>query len=174
MDRIATRVSPVVIVDQGERHDEADFEAFVNAVGERVRRALVAGYGIEVGTDAAAEAMRVAWERWPEVATMANPAGFLFRVGQSQARPHVRWQRRRALVDAEDVGGDGVDSAALLDLFDALAQLRPAQRIAVVLVKSHGFTFREAADVMGISEAAVGNHVRRGLIRLRLTLEVHE
>ena len=171
MDRVGCRVSPSVILDQGERRGETSFEAFVNSVGEQVRRALVAGYGVEVGTDAAADAMRVAWERWPGIAAMTNPAGFLFRVGQSRARPHLRWQRRRHLVTPDDVAVDGVDGAALLDLFDALGRLRPSQRIAVVLVKSHGFTGREAAELMGITEAAVANHVRRGLIRLRLTLE---
>jgi DNA-directed RNA polymerase specialized sigma24 family protein len=37
----------------------------------------------------------------------------------------------------------------------------------VLLVKSYGFSYREAADVLGLSEAAITNHVHRGLERLR-------
>jgi RNA polymerase sigma-70 factor (ECF subfamily) len=74
---------------------EVSFDDFVRTTGERVRRALVAYYGVEIGTDAAAEAMRVAWERWPDLSAMENPGGYLFRVGQSHARSNVRWARHR-------------------------------------------------------------------------------
>ena len=146
------------------------FATFASSVGDRIRRALVAYYGVEIGTEAAAEAMSVAWERWDQIAEMNNPAGFLFRVGQSRARPNVRWARRvgsfptieRGLVNGE---------LGLIDLFDALAKLKPAQRASVVMVKSYGFSYREVADVLGSTEAAVTNHVHRGLGRLRSMLE---
>lgn len=147
------------------------FEAFASSTGERVRRALVASYGVEIGTEAAADAMTTAWERWAEVETMANPAGFLFRVGQSRARPHVRWARRGHSFPAGDRGQiDG--GAGLVDLFDSLSKLRPEQRTAVLMVKSYGFSYREVAEVLGITEASVTNHVHRGLALLRSMLEV--
>jgi hypothetical protein len=42
----------------------------------------VAAYGVEVGVDAAAEAMAYAYayERWHEVSAMSDPAGYLYRV----------------------------------------------------------------------------------------------
>jgi RNA polymerase sigma-70 factor (ECF subfamily) len=147
------------------------FEGFASSTGERVRRALVAAYGVEIGTEAAADAMAVAWERWTEVEVMANAAGFLFRVGQSKARPHVRWARRGATFPAVD--RHAVEGATgLADLFDSLRKLRPEQRIAVVMVKSYGFSYRDVADVLEISESAVTNHVHRGLALLRSMLEV--
>jgi RNA polymerase sigma-70 factor (ECF subfamily) len=142
------------------------FNAFVGSTGETVRRALVASYGVEVGTEAAADALAVAWERWPEVSTMDNPGGFLFRVGQSRARPHIRWYRRRSTFPVLD-SAVARPEADVVDLLRALAGLRPEQRSAVLLVKSYGFSYREAADVLGLSEAAITNHVHRGLERLR-------
>ena len=147
------------------------FDEFTRSVGEQVRRALVAFYGVEIGTEAAAEAMSVAWQRWAEVSAMDNPSGFVFRVGQSKARPHLRWFQRRGVFPSTE-GRIAATDGARLEVLDALRQLQPDQRAAVVLVKSHGYSYREAADLLGVSEAAVTNHVHRGLIRLRTIMEV--
>ena len=147
-----------------------DFATFASSVGERVRRALVAFYGVEIGTEAAAEAMSVGWERWDEIVEMSNPAGFLFRVGQTRARPYVRWAGRVGSFPTVEVGVVAGE-LGLIDLFDALAKLKPAQRVSVVMVKSYGFSYREVAEVLGSTEAAVTNHVHRGLARLRSMLE---
>jgi DNA-directed RNA polymerase specialized sigma24 family protein len=151
---------------------EVLFEEFVRTIGERVRRALVAFYGVEIGTEAAAEAMRVAWERWPDVSSMDNPGGYLFRVGQSQARPNVRWARHRTTFPSTATAATQPDYTELIDLFAALTRLRPIQRAALVLVRCHGLTYGEAATVLGINESAVTNHVHRGTRRLREILEV--
>ena len=147
----------------------SDFDAFVGSTGEAVRSALVAFYGVEVGTEAAADALAVAWERWPEVSAMDNPGGFLFRVGQSRARPHVRWHRRRATFPLID-DSTARPAADVVDLLRALGRLRPEQRGALLLVKSYGFTYREAADLLGVTEAAVTNHIHRGLEQLRVSM----
>lgn len=146
------------------------FDGFARSTGERVRRALVATYGVEIGTEAASDAMAVAWERWDQVAVMDNPAGWLFRVGQSKARPHLRWTRRRGAFPAADRSVLGTDGA-VVDLLRALRHVSQSQRVAVVLVKCHGHTYAEAAEVMGVTEAAVTNHVHRGLARLKAYLE---
>ena len=52
-----------------------------------------ANSGIETGPDVAADAFAWAWEYWDEVRAMANPVGYLYRVGQSAARRHRRWGR---------------------------------------------------------------------------------
>jgi DNA-directed RNA polymerase specialized sigma24 family protein len=146
------------------------FDHFVRHEGERVRRALVAFYGVEVGTEATAEAMVVAWQRWDEVREMGNPTGFLFRVGQSKARPHVRWSRRRAGFPSTDLVEMSFDSS-VVDLFAALAKVRADHRAAVLLVRAYGFSYREAAAVLGISEDTLNNHVRKGMSRLRWLLK---
>ena len=64
--------------------EETAFEAFVAAHETRLRRALVAAYGIERGREALAEALAYAWEHWERVAAMEHPVPYLFRVGQSR------------------------------------------------------------------------------------------
>lgn len=153
--------------------EAAAFDAFARRIGPPLRRALVAHFGVEIGEEATAEAMRVAWERWPGVGEMANPSGYLYRVGQSHARPHVRWRRRKAAFPVRDRAARAdVDRHELGPVFDALAALRPEERTAIVLVRSYGYTYAEVAELLDVSEAAVTNHLHRGLERLRRNLGV--
>ena len=164
-------VYPIVMSERTEQ-SEGRFEVFVRNDGERVRRALVGFYGVEIGTEAAAEAIAVAWERWGEFETMSNPAGYLFRVGQSKVRPLMRWNTRRSGFPSTDTVSPPFDSAAKVDLFAALRRLDPKERTVVLLVKSYGYSYHDVAELLEISEAAVGNHLHRGLSRLRNYLEV--
>lgn len=69
---------------------DAEFTAFVEGVEPRLSYALAAAYGVEVGAESTADALGYAWEHWSEVKLMDNPAGYLYRVGQSAARRHRR------------------------------------------------------------------------------------
>lgn len=62
-----------------------------------LERSLVARFGVEVGQDAAADAVAYCCEHWDRLASMANPTGYLFRVGQTSARRERRWRRRGVL-----------------------------------------------------------------------------
>ena len=62
---------------------DEDFEAFVLAVGPRLRRALLGVVGVNRVDDAVSEAFAYAYEHWDRLAEMSNPAGYLFRVAQS-------------------------------------------------------------------------------------------
>ena len=160
-----------MIADELTDRDD-DFGRFVRLDGERVRRALVAYYGVEIGTEAAADALAVAWERWDHLKDLANPAGYLYRVGQSRARPHIRWAAKRHPFPTPERPAPISDAAGLIDLFNALGRLKPEQRTALLLVKSYGYTHRDVAELMGMSEPTVNNLVHRGLLRLRSILEV--
>ncbi len=83
-------------------------------------------------------------------------------------RSQVRWWQRTLLVE-HDARAEAFEVD--LDLADALARLRRPERVAVVLVHAHGWSYGEVADVLGVTVAAVTNHVHRGLQRLRAALE---
>lgn len=140
------------------------FSRFAADAEPRLRRALVAWYGVDVGHEATADALALAWERWDEIEAMANPVGYLFRVGQSSSRRY----RRRA------VGLPVVPVAEFPDvdprLPAALARLSHQQRAAVLLVHAHGWTQTEAAEALGCSISTLRNHLDRGMRRLRMTL----
>ena len=97
---------------------------------ERVRRALVSFYGVELGTSAWSYAMSHAMSATDlqrEVSTMANPSGFLFRVGRAEIRrrvPSARVAHSFPSTDRLQAAYDG----SMVELFDALALLRPLER----------------------------------------------
>ena len=70
--------------------DEARFAAFVGEVEPRLRASLVAAYGPERGREAVAEALAWAWEHRSDLAAIAYPVPYLYRVGQSKTRPRLR------------------------------------------------------------------------------------
>ena len=144
--------------------DVGEFESFVRAARPRLIRALAGCRGPEA-VDAAAEALTYAWEHWVEVSGMANPVGFLYRVGQSRSRP----RRVPLLSPPAGIGVPEVEPA----LVPALLGLPESQRVAVWLVHACGWTYAEVAEAMGTSVSMVGNHVSRALERLRAALEVN-
>lgn len=143
------------------------FEAFVESEGCRLRRALVARFGVDLGNDIANDVMAYAWSHWARVSAMENRIGYLYRVGQSAARRYQRWRRRVAVyAPSDDPSADAFDDG----LVAALAKVDQRQRVAVLLVHGYGYSYREVADVLDQSVAAVTNHVHRGLNALRREL----
>jgi RNA polymerase sigma-70 factor (ECF subfamily) len=136
------------------------FVAFVEAVRPRLARAFAAAYGEDRGREALQEALAWAWEHFDELRQMTNPAGYLYRVGQSRTRAR---RRPVMLPTPADLGVPDVEPR----LPAALQQLSEQQRAAVVLVHGYGWTHREVADLLDIAPTTVQNHVERGLARLR-------
>jgi DNA-directed RNA polymerase specialized sigma24 family protein len=141
-----------------------DFEAFVARRGPDLRRALTARYGVEVGADVMADVLALAWERWAVVAVMTNPAGYLFRAGQSAARRYRHRPMQLMVVPVQEPPEFDPRLPRLLE------RLPDRQRVTVVLVCVYDWTYPKTAEVLGISESAVRTHVRRGLAVLRSEL----
>jgi DNA-directed RNA polymerase specialized sigma24 family protein len=143
-----------------------DFTAFAAQAEPRLKRALVARYGIDVGQEAAATALVEGWRRWDRVAGMANPVGYLYTIGRNYGR--------RARVTAPRFPVPPADQTPWIEpgLPAALTALPERQRQAVLLVHAHGWTLSEAADVLGVSKNTVRNHVDRGVAKLRAALGV--
>ena len=162
-------MGPSMKRDHGEQSSTADrsIEDFISREGERVRRVLVAQYGPEVGEEAWADTAEYCWENWDRLQLMRNPAGYAYRVGRSSARKYTRWNRRRVFNphDFADVASEGTP---MFEFLDRVSRLTPVQRSCLILVHGHGWTYREVAEILGLSETAVTNHVARGLQRARL------
>ena len=147
-----------------------EFSEFFRDAEPRLRIALSAQFGFDLGRDAACEALRYGWEHWSKVRAMSNPKGYLFRVGERYA---VRERKRRTRVWAR------APQTALVEppwveprLSRALMQLSERQRVVVVLVFGLEWLQTEVADLLGLSLSTVQNHLHRGLEKLRTELEV--
>ena len=144
------------------------FDAFVETYGPRLRRALVAANGVQIGNDACADALAWAWEHRATVMAMEHPAAYLYRVGQSAARRHRRWHRE---VHLPPEAGAAAETPGSPRLDDALRRLSARQRTVVILVHAHGWSYGEVAESLGLSVASVRNQLHRGMKRLREDME---
>ena len=142
------------------------FEEFAAEHGPRIRAALVAAYGPEAGLDAASEALAYGWEEWSRVGAMDNPAGYLFRVGQSAARRLTRVPKRLPAPPASEL------REFEPGLLPALTALSECQRVCVALVHGYGYRIVEVARLLDVSHATVRTHLLRAMNNLRTALEV--
>lgn len=142
------------------------FEALVAEVKPRLARAFVSAYGFERGQEALAEAMSWAAAHSEELVGMENPAGYLYRVGQSRSRRRRR--RAPAFPAPAAVGLPEVEPG----LPAALAELSARQRVCVVLVVVEEWTYQEVAELLDVGRSSVQSHVERGMTKLRAALGV--
>jgi DNA-directed RNA polymerase specialized sigma24 family protein len=140
------------------------FSAFCAEAQPQLRHAFAARYGYSDGADATAEALAYAWEHWDRIRVMANPVGYLYRVGQSRTR-RIR-RPARVLVELPDSGLPMVEPA----LPSALASLSEKQRVSVILVHCFGWAIAEVAELLEVEATTVRTHVERGLENLRRSL----
>lgn len=142
----------------------SDFEQFVRDVEPRLRRALVGLLGVDQTADAVADAFAWAWENWETVTELSNPAGYLYRVARSSGRvrrpSRVKWLVRHDVELPHFEPGLGA----------ALATLSVKQRAAVWLVHGCDWSYLEAAEALGVTPSTLGNHLSRGLVKLRTQL----
>ena len=118
------------------------------------RSLLVIGGDAEAARDAVAEAFSRAYERWPRVAAMESPNGWVYRVALNELRGRMR---RRALESRllrreppRPISPPDIDPG----LWDAVAALPSRQREVIVLRYVGDLTERDVARVLGISEGA--------------------
>ena len=145
------------------------FTEFFESAEPKLRRALSSEYGADVGSEASADALAWGWQNWAQIESIANPVGYLYRVGQTSARRQM--SRRQVPFDAGEP-----ERAQLPDVDPAvgaaLASMPRRQRVAVVLVHGYDYRHREVADLLECSTSTVANHVQRAMAKLRDALGV--
>lgn len=143
------------------------FTSFVKETEPRLKLALVAAFGREVGVEATADALLYGWEHWGRIRGMKNPAGYLWTVGRNRAR-------RLASRTPKLFTSVRVDRLPWVEpgLAPALERLSEKQRVSVLLVHGFEWTLAEVADLLGVSISTVQKHTERAMSRLRRSLRI--
>lgn len=112
---------------------------------------------------------------WPAFRKSANPGGYVYRtlvntLTDERRRP---WRRERTVAELpdaphrdQDPGGEGGDNLA-----QALKDLPPRMRAAVVFRFYHGLDVAETANALGCTQGTVKSQTARALDRMRTTLK---
>ncbi len=147
----------------------ASFETFYDSAYPDLVRALSLTLGdAGWGREAADEAMTRAYDRWNDVSTYTNPAGWTYRVGLNWARSWHRKLARRLPWSDTDVS---LPHAADPELEAALAELELKYRTVVVCRYLLDWSTEETAAALDIAPGTVKSRLSRGLDRLRSALE---
>ena len=137
---------------------ERPFEEFFELEQERLLRLLWMVTGsLQEAEDIVQEAFLRVWERWANVSAMDSPSGYLHRTAMNVFRNRYRRARlavRKAVGVAPTVDAFGaVDDRVIVS--NALANLTPKQRAAIVLTDLLGYPAEEAARMLGIRGSTV-------------------
>ena len=142
------------------------FTEWAESAEPKLRHALTASFGPQVGREVAVDALSHAWEHWNRIRGMENPVGYVYCVARNKAK---RAGERRPI-------GFPAVSDRLPEvepgLPKAVAMLSEQQRIVVILLYGYQWSMSEVADVLGTSKTTIQNHAERGLARLRSELGV--
>lgn len=134
-----------------------DFEAWYRSSHSRLVAALLLVSGdLDLTRDAVDEACTRAFARWDRVRRMESPAGWTYRVALNTLR---RRQRRAALEHRllARTTQPPVIPAPAGDAWEAVRDLPPRQRTAVVLRYVADLTQIEIAGAMGITRSTVSS-----------------
>jgi RNA polymerase sigma-70 factor (ECF subfamily) len=133
--------------------------------------------------DVVTDALGEVWARWhnlsPEQRTVAYCLGAIHH--------HIlkRWRENKRLVDLDDAEADlsriafheiesptrAVTAADVLDL--VVAAMPPRRRDVFLLIRELGYTYKEVAELLSMSEGTVNTHVRLAAEDLRAAFQRH-
>jgi RNA polymerase sigma-70 factor (ECF subfamily) len=124
------------------------------------------------------ETLIAAYDGFPQFRFEGTIRAWLFGIARRICGRHNEMKnRRQARLRLVHDTGRGVDAGELhlereraIRARNALAELKPSEREAVVLRYDAGLSFREVAAACGVDEAAARKRVSRALSRLRETL----
>lgn len=131
--------------------------------------------------DIAQDTMMAARENWERMLTFERPDAWLFKVAiRSLRRLEARAQQCLLPDDSGQGTGDLRVAAATddwvashLDIVAAIRSLPRRQGEVVALHGLAGYTFAEAAQILGIGEPTAKEHFRRARDRLQQLLDPH-
>ena len=115
------------------------------------------------------EVLLAVWKSIPAFRGQAKPTSYLYRVSHNAAlmwtRSEKNYQKRitrfGALASADSTHDkDSLEEDRLADLYSAIRELKPLDR-SLMLMSLDGVSYREMAEVLGLSESNVGVKINR-------------
>ncbi len=149
---------------------------------------FVSGYvaSREEAEEIASDVFVTVWKNRSDLHNVQNITSWLYTIARNMAVSHTRKQasiRHGAGIDtAEYLAGDMYDNpetkligAELLDKFDRVVETLPAKsREVFKLVRFHGLRYREAADVLGVTEKTIEAHMTSAVKKIRESIHVQK
>jgi RNA polymerase sigma factor (sigma-70 family) len=170
-------VTDEALMELFRRGDERAFETLFERHGEPLRGMLVRLTGSRVlAADLAQATFCSVVRSRGRFVPGSKFRPWIFAIAMNALRDHQRRAGRELLTSAGTLPEEPYettfrDTGLEREVRDALEQLPPQQREAVVLHRFEGFAFSEIAQMVGLTESAVKVRAHRGYERLRELLK---
>ncbi|MHB8599818.1 MAG: RNA polymerase sigma factor [Ktedonobacteraceae bacterium] len=172
----------VEVVENARAGDEAAFNALFQHYNARICNYLARMVGNdEEGRDLAQETFIKAWRALPGVKDNTRFDTWLYRIATNIAIDYMRFwkfRRTRGTTDEENetmavmsTAGPEQQVAEVEQVRLALKQVKSKYRACLLLQIDAGFTQREIAELLHISEKSVSVYVSRGCEQFRIAYE---
>ncbi len=153
---------------------EADFERLYQASFARIVRTLAGIVGSQAAAeDCAQEAFARAYRAWPGWSDERPAEAWIHRIAVNTAISHRRKEQVRSLpsllwrLGSPPPTSDPADAAQSSAMLTELRRLPPKHAAALTLRYYHGYSNREIAFALRVSERTVGQRIADGLATLR-------
>ena len=148
------------------------FQLAADEYRDQLARFLAATVGPDDAQDCLQETLIAALRAYPRLRAGSNVRAWLFTIARNKALDEHRARARRPVPVLTVPEAGSADEAAATDsddveLWDAVRELPPKQRAAVVLRYVNDFSHREVAAVLDCSEDAARRSLHEGLSKLR-------
>ncbi len=170
------------LVQRAQEGEHAAFAALFERYNAPICRYLVRLVGeVELGHDLAQDTFLQAWRSLPRLRDGERFGPWLYQIATNMARSHarrarlIRWLPWSDPLEStagslrEEQPEDRVGEAEHVLL--ALAELPSKHRACVLLALEGGFTHREIARLLGLSEKSVHSYLSRGCQQFRLAYQ---
>lgn len=152
----------------------SDFDEVFASVYPRARAvALRILDSVPDAEDAAADGLARALVDWPKVSRMPHRDAWILRVAINAAIDIARRRDRETYQDTRPASSDDA-SVLRMTMVTALSALPRRQREAIVLRHMAGFSERDVAAALGVSQNTAKKHLQRGMLRLRAGFDTTE
>ncbi len=161
-------------VDTAAANDARSFGEFIRAHDQQLRGVAWSVVRDQHQTD---DVMQAAYEKafraLPEFSGRSAMSTWLHSIVYRTALDHIRYEGRRRHQDVDDLhnvgrGGDSAANAGMgrVELDAVMGQLGPADRAALMLVAGWGYSYDDAAEILGEARGTVASRVSRARRRL--------
>ncbi|OFZ22639.1 MAG: hypothetical protein A2202_05030 [Bdellovibrionales bacterium RIFOXYA1_FULL_36_14] len=90
---------------------------------------------------------------------------WLFKTAKNHYIDFTRNHQNKPYIDLEDISDDEGNASETcegkLELIEILQKIDPKYRIALILVDSEGYTYREASEIIGLTEDALRSRLHK-------------
>ncbi|MBX3570605.1 MAG: sigma-70 family RNA polymerase sigma factor [Rhizobiaceae bacterium] len=154
-------------------------KAILDAIPELRRYARALLRDRDASDDLVQDCLERALSRMDNWRTGDNPRKWLLTIMHRIFLDQLRREKRRgekAMLPLEDheamaVHAETSDGAASRDIVEALQAISPERRAAILIVSVEGFSYAEAASILGVPAGTLMSRIARGREELRALIE---